>query len=127
MVLRSIPIVAAALAGAAGICPLCLDAPGEAESRTVVGPPTVAIVRAHTDTARVKLAIKGMSCASCATTARIALERSKGVFGAEVSHDSASAVVDYDPKRTSPAQFIATLVTMTGFTAAIVREPQQKG
>jgi hypothetical protein len=46
-----------------------------------------------------------------------------GVYRAEVSHDSASAVVDYDPERTSSPQFIATLNKLTGYDAAVVREP----
>jgi hypothetical protein len=31
-------------------------------------------------------------------------------------------VVDYDPERTSPPQFIATLNKLTGYEAAVVRE-----
>lgn len=122
MVLRFMQLAAAGLTGAAAICPLCLESPGAAVSSGRVEPAIVAIEEVRADTARVKLAIKGMTCASCATTARIALERSEGVFRAEVSYDSASAVVDYDPERTAPPRFIATLEKMTGYRAAVIGE-----
>jgi copper chaperone CopZ len=80
---------------------------------------------APSDTARVELAISGMTCGSCATTARIALERAPGVYDAEVSYDSASAVVLYDPEKTSPEKFVAYLEKMTGYKARVV-EPADK-
>lgn len=75
------------------------------------------------DTVRVNLAIKGMTCGSCATTARIVLERVDGVFDATVSYDSTSAVVLYDPARTSPETFIMRLEQMTGYKATVMAEP----
>ena len=123
MVLRFAHFAAAALTGAAMICPLCLNASDGAVSVSRASVEATAPVEAESDTARARLAIKGMTCASCATTARIALERAEGVFRAEVSHDSASAVVIYDPARTSPPHFIATLKKLTGYDAAVVREP----
>lgn len=80
---------------------------------------------AAADTAKVKLAISGMTCGSCATTARITLERVDGVYDAEVSYDSASAVVLYDPEETSPEEFISYLEEMTGYEARLA-EPAQK-
>ncbi len=77
------------------------------------------------DTADVRLAVSGMSCPSCATTARIALERAPGVYDAQVSYDSASAVVRYDPEATSPERFIAYLERMTGYTARVVETVQR--
>ena len=80
------------------------------------------------DTAKVKLSISGMTCGSCATTARIALERVDGVYDAEVSYDSASAVVLYDAEKTSPEEFIAYLAKMTGYRAQVVeseRKPER--
>ncbi len=123
MVLRPVQFAAAVLTGAAAICPLCLDESRAADSESIVEPAIVALAEEFADSARVKLAIKGMTCASCATTARIALERSEGVYRAEVSHDSASAVVDYDPERTSPPKFIANLEKMTGYEAMVVQPP----
>ena len=81
------------------------------------------------DTANVKLAISGMTCGSCATTARIVLERVDGVYDAEVSYDSASAVVLYDPDETSPEEFISYLREMTGYEARVAesaQEPKEK-
>ncbi|HET9064311.1 MAG TPA: cation transporter [Gemmatimonadales bacterium] len=66
-----------------------------------------------------KLAITGMTCGSCATTARLVLQRVPGVYHAAVSYDSSSAVVTYDPTRTKPATFIAKLKEMTGYTARV--------
>ncbi len=76
-----------------------------------------------TDTTRVRLAIKGMTCGSCAATARIVLERVAGVYQAKVSYDSASAEVRYDSARTSPAVIIARLEQMTGYIARVVADP----
>jgi len=72
------------------------------------------------DTAQVKLAITGMTCGSCATTARLALERTEGVYRAQVSYDSASAVVWYDPARTAPDRLIGRLKDLTGYEARVI-------
>ena len=103
----------AALLGTAPVCAVCL-APGFAEPGVVA--PVSAVVA---DTAVAKLAIEGMTCGSCATTARLALQRVPGVYKADVSYDSASAVVRYDPARTEPATFIAKLKEMTGYEARV--------
>jgi copper chaperone CopZ len=114
-------IAVVALAGAGLVRPLFLDGP------VPTATPNLASSRTGTeaDTARVRLAIKGMTCGSCATTARIALERSEGVYRAQVSYDSASAVVDYEPEKTSPSRFIANLKKLTGYEAAVVVEPSK--
>lgn len=77
----------------------------------------------ESDTAQAKLAIRGMTCGSCAVTARLALRQVPGVYDARVSYDSASAVVLYDPARTSPERFIARLQELTGFKASWVPDP----
>jgi copper chaperone CopZ len=105
-----------ALAGAGLLCPDCLQ-PAAADAPAA---PQLADAAVAADTATAKLAIKGMTCGSCATTARIALERTEGVYRAEVSYDSASAVVQYDPKKTAPARLIANLKEMTGYEATLV-------
>lgn len=83
------------------------------------------------DTARVKLAIKGMTCGGCAAAARIALLRAAGVYKAEVSFETASAVVQYDPKSTNSDALIAHLKKATGFEARVVSDqgpaPPPKG
>ncbi len=97
---------------------------------TVLVPMTATGVPVHGaaaagDTAEVRLVITGMTCGSCATTARIALERAEGVYDARVSYDSASAVVRYDPEKTTPERFIAHVEEMTGYKARVV-EPADK-
>lgn len=121
MYLKLTSIAAVALAGAGLVSPLPLDGP------VPTAAPNLATSRtgAEADTARVRLAIKGMTCGSCATTARIALERSEGVYRAQVSYDSATAVVDYDPEKTSPSRLIANLKKLTGYQAAVVVDPSK--
>lgn len=110
----------AALAGRP-LCSLC----------SVVADPGVngaarRIAVAPSDTARTKLAITGVTCGSCATTARIALERVPGVYRARVWYDSASAVVWYDSTMTAPPKFIAKLQDATGFKAQVVADSARK-
>ncbi len=104
---------AVALLGTAPLCSTCLTA-----EATLSNPGTPLTVAAA-DTAVTKLTIAGMTCGSCATTARLVLQRVPGVYHAEVSYDSSSAVIRYDPARTEPATFIAKLKEMTGYTARI--------
>jgi copper chaperone CopZ len=89
-------------------------AAGEPTARRDINPPS--------DTSRVRLTIRGMTCGTCATTARLALQRAAGVYRAEVSYDSASAVVWYDSTRTRPEDFIRKLREMTGYEARMARE-----
>lgn len=110
---KLIPAGIAALLGAAPVCSICL-VPGSSQA-PVAGPPAAVVA----DTAISRLAIKGMTCGSCAITARLALQRVPGVYDAHVSYDSASAVVRYDPARTEPVKFIAKLEEMTGYKARV--------
>jgi copper chaperone CopZ len=81
------------------------------------------VAEAPADTVVAHLAVKGMTCGSCAATARLVLKRVPGVHDAEVSYETASAVVRYDPARTDPARFIARLREMTGYEARVVEPP----
>ncbi len=74
------------------------------------------------DTATARFAVSGMTCGSCATTARVALRRLRGVHEAIVSYDSASAVVRYDPRQVSPGDIAAHLLRMTGYRATLSAE-----
>lgn len=78
---------------------------------------------APNDTASVKLSLRGMTCGSCAKTAQLALQKVAGVYRAEVSYDSATAVVLYDPAKTTPERFIARLKELTGYVAVVVAQP----
>lgn len=113
-----VPVAVAAVFGSAVLCPIC-----EAGSPGTYNAPVAQPVAG--DTATVKLAIRGMTCGSCATTARIALRRAAGVYSATVSYDSATAVVTYDPEKTSPPVFIRELAWLTGYQASVVADDAQ--
>lgn len=118
--------VVAATAGAA------VELPGSGVV-TLPWTPSPAMVSNHeaarppADTTRVKLTVRGMTCGACAVTARLVLKRADGVYRADVSHDSASAVVWYDSTRTGPERFIARLEDMTGYEAEVVEAPRRNG
>ncbi|GIW53178.1 MAG: hypothetical protein KatS3mg081_2533 [Gemmatimonadales bacterium] len=97
--------------GASSICGIC-DQPAARSAW--------AAVSTAADTGTVKLAIKGMTCGGCATAARMALQRAEGVYRAEVSFETASAVVHYDPKKTNPEALIAHLKKFTGYDARVL-------
>lgn len=105
-----------ALFGLATLCNVCQ--PGTVNGGG--GAPQAAVEVAG-DTATVNLAIKGMTCGGCATTARIVLRRVPGVYQADVSFESASAVVRYDPAKTSPEKLIEQLRKMTDYEASIIK------
>ncbi len=114
----------AGLMGASSVCELCSESRAE---RAAITASAFAV-----DTSAVKLAIKGMTCGGCATAARVALQRVEGVYRAEVSFETASAVVLYDPDKTTPEALIAHLKKLTGFDARVVSEnekssPKERG
>mgnify|MGYP001558982644 CR=1 FL=1 len=105
--------VLTAVAGFGVLCPLC--GPGTPAAQATV-------LAQSADTATVRFAITGMTCGSCATTARLALRRLRGVYSSEISYDSASAVVRYDPRRVMPTQIAAHLGRLTGYRASEITE-----
>lgn len=123
-------LAVAALAGGGVLCPLCdsaLAGAGETGLRTPAASAAALAAAAApvADTAQVRFAVSGMTCGSCAMTARIALRRMEGVYRAEVSFDSATAVVWYDPVRTSPESVIAKLRDMTGYEARVLAQTER--
>lgn len=107
------------LIGASSVCEMCTES----------GPELAAITASVSavDTSTVKLAIKGMTCGGCATAARMALQRAEGVYRAEVSFETASAVVMYDPDKTTPGALIAHLKKLTGYDARVLSENEKSG
>lgn len=79
-------------------------------------------VAAAADAAVAKLDVRGMTCGSCAMTARIALERMDGIHDADVSFETRSATVRYDRALTAPTRFIAELERLTGYQATVVAD-----
>ena len=110
-------LAAGSLALGAGIvCPLCLPS---AEGRASALQQASAQV---TDTATVRLHISGMTCETCPTTARIALQKVSGVYSAKVTLDDSLGVVRYDPRRVTPAQIVAHLARVTDYSAKVLPE-----
>jgi mercuric ion binding protein len=108
-------VLAAGFTGAAMLCPLCGEGAGAAAAAT---PPGVYGLAA--DTAQVRLHISGMTCGSCPTTARLALRKLTGVYQATVTLDDSLGVVQYDPRRVTPAEIAAHLKRLTGYVATVL-------
>lgn len=112
--IKSLLTIGVYLSAASGVCALCLT-PSETRS----APNSANAVHAVPDTTVSRFAIQGMTCGSCAVTARIAIQRSNGVYKAEVSYSEAKATVWYDSVETSPGQIIAALKKATGYHARV--------
>jgi copper chaperone CopZ len=106
-------VIAAGLSGAALLCPLC-GGGIEATGAQNVGAATQA-----PDTATVRLHISRMTCGSCPTTARLALKKLPGVYGARVTLDDSLGVVRYNPRQVTPEQIAAHLTRLTSFGATV--------
>ncbi len=65
--------------------------------------------------------IKNMTCASCDITVRKAMTAIDGVVSADVDFESASAVVVYDPAKTT-TKAICLASTNAGYEATLVKE-----
>lgn len=107
-------VLAAGLTGAAMLCPLCGGGIG-----TAAATPSGVYLPA-TDTAQARLHISGMTCGSCPTTARVALKKLTGVYSATVTLEDSLGVVQYDPRRVSPAQIASHLNRLTGYVATVL-------
>jgi copper chaperone CopZ len=102
--------------GAGIVCPLCLpNAEGSAGERQTASAQV-------TDTATVRLHISGMTCETCPTTARIALQKLTGVYSAKVTLDDSLGVVRYDPRRVTPGQIVKHLAQLTDYAAKVLPE-----
>ncbi len=86
---------------------------------TEAGHAAAPVARLTDDTAQVQLAVAGMTCGSCAATARVVLDDVDGVYRSRVSYESASATIWYDPAQVSPRAIIARLKEMTGYEATV--------
>jgi copper chaperone CopZ len=107
-------VIAAGITGGAVLCPLCgggVEAAGAQSVRVAAQVPDTATVRIH---------ISGMTCGSCPTTARLALQRLAGVFGATVTLKDSLGVVHYDPRRVTPPQIADHLTRLTGYRATVL-------
>ncbi len=73
---------------------------------------------AAADTARIELSVPGMDCEACPITVRKALEKTPGVKSAKVDFPTRSAVVEYDPRVTSPERLMKSTAN-AGYPSAV--------
>ena len=106
-------LLAAGLSSAAFLCPLC------GGGIQTAGAQNAPVAAQAPDTASVRLHISRMTCGSCPTTARLALKKLPGVYGATVTLDDSLGVVRYDPRQVTPDQIAAHLTRLTGFGATV--------
>lgn len=66
---------------------------------------------------KTEIAVKGMTCGSCAVAVKKALTQTKGVKSAEVSLEKNSATVVYDDTQVNEEQ-LREAINKTGFKAA---------
>ncbi len=71
-------------------------------------------------TKKLRLAVKGMTCATCQRVIEKALSRREGIFSADVSYSHASADIVYDAEKISQKEIIA-LIERAGY-GAVSRE-----
>jgi mercuric ion transport protein len=81
-----------------------------------VASPTYSSQQSQPAIATALIGVEGMTCAACAATIRLALDRVKGVSSAEVSFERKEAQVTYDPALTTPDQLKAA-IDAAGFKA----------
>lgn len=67
------------------------------------------------------LDIKGMDCASCPLTVKLALKQAPGVADVKVDYQTRTAEVRYDASKTTPAQ-LAQMVSDIGYPTS-ARKP----
>lgn len=70
------------------------------------------------DIARIELSVSGMYCEACPITVRKALEKTPGVKSAKVDFQTKSAVVEYDPRVTSPERLLKSTAN-AGYPSAV--------
>jgi mercuric ion transport protein len=78
--------------------------------------PNETVQQSQPATATALIGVEGMTCGACAVTARLALNKVKGVNSAEVSLEKKEAKVTYDPALATPDQLKAA-IDAAGFKA----------
>lgn len=76
---------------------------------------------APTATHAATFAVEGMSCASCATTIKVALGRLPGIAEVRVDTANGRAVVRFDRAQVDAARIAAT-ITEAGYPSAVLSE-----
>jgi periplasmic mercuric ion binding protein len=70
------------------------------------------------DQAQIALEVENMTCAACPITVKKALSRVDGVSQVTVHYERRTAVVSYDPAKTTPAA-LTSATANAGFPSAV--------
>lgn len=65
------------------------------------------------------LTVSGMTCGGCATAVRIAAMKIVGVSEAKVSYEKGTAVITYDPEKTTPEAIARVITEKSGFKTSV--------
>ncbi len=71
------------------------------------------------------LQIDGMTCGACATSAKIVLKKQSGVKSADVSYQTKTAVVKYDPAVTSAKKLAAAVESSLPYKARVLEDKRK--
>lgn len=82
--------------------------------------PTYTAQQSQPVTATALIGVEGMTCAACSASARLALNKVKGVSSTEVSLEKKEAKVTYDPALATPDELKAA-IDAVGFKATEAR------
>lgn len=96
------------------------DSPATLNPAADVASPSERVQQSQPATATALVGVEGMTCGACAATARLALNKVKGVDSAEVSFERKEAKVTYDPALATPDQLKAA-IDAAGFKATEAR------
>ena len=72
-----------------------------------------------------RLAVSGMTCASCAKSIEASLKRVDGFRRASISVESGAVVIDYDPAKATPSTLILA-VNSAGYSAKLATPMKQE-
>jgi copper chaperone CopZ len=67
------------------------------------------------------LVVDGMDCGGCALSVKMAAKEVTGVASAEVSLETGTAEIGYDPATTDPETVAKAITKNSGFTAVVSR------
>lgn len=117
----SLILITAGVVGGTTLCDLCGPPLSSAMSDlAALSTASVSAVEAVPATDTVTLRIEGMTCAGCTIATRAVLQRLDGVVKADVSYETKTAIVIYDPAKVTTDQMIAAVATLK-YTATVVR------
>lgn len=82
----------------------------------------LAVLPAYAEQRSVQLDVKGMNCATCPITVRLALKKVPGVLDARVTLEPPIAEVVYDDAQTNPER-LARATAEAGFPTSVRKLP----